>query len=50
VIDGQTAYDLHQSFNKLAERAHTTIAKVDPEIAVEKIAAYEKMWNAAERP
>ena len=47
VVDAKIAYDVGQSFNKLAERAHTSISRVEPEIAVEKIAAYEKLWHAA---
>jgi hypothetical protein len=47
VVDGKIAYDVGQSFSKLAERAHTSISRVEPEIAVEKIAAYEKLWHAA---
>lgn len=47
VIDGKTAWSLGQSFNALAERAHTTLVRTPPEVASEKIAAYEAMWSSA---
>jgi hypothetical protein len=47
VVDGKTGWALGQSFNKLAERAHTTLVRVPQEIASEKIAAYEAMWASA---
>jgi hypothetical protein len=31
VVDGNTAWTLGQSFNKLAERAHTSLVRMDPE-------------------
>ena len=47
LVDGSTAWSLGQSFNKLAERAHTSISQLEPEIAKMKLAAYTAMWNAA---
>jgi hypothetical protein len=46
-VDGKTAWTLGQSFNKLAERAHTTLVRVPQEIGAEKIAAYDAMWASA---
>jgi hypothetical protein len=47
VVDGKTAWTVGQSFNKLAERAHTALVRVPQEIGAEKIAAYEAMWASA---
>jgi hypothetical protein len=47
ILDGATVYTLGQSFNRLAERAHTSSVRVDDETGAEKIAAYLKMWQAA---
>jgi hypothetical protein len=47
ILDGATVYTLGQSFNRLAERAHTSSVRVDDETGGEKIAAYLKMWQAA---
>jgi hypothetical protein len=47
IVDGQTASIVQQSFNALAARAHTSIIRAPPEVATEKIAAYEAMWGAA---
>ena len=49
LVDGKTAWTLGQSFNKLAERAHTSLVRLPPEAGAEKIAAYEAMWVAAEK-
>jgi len=46
-IDGTKVYTLGQSFNQLATRAHTSLVKVDGEIADAKVAAYENIWGAA---
>jgi hypothetical protein len=48
LVDGKTAWVLGQSFNKLAERAHTSLVRMPPEAASEKIEAYEAMWASAE--
>jgi hypothetical protein len=47
ILDGATVYTLGQSFNKLAERAHTSSVRVDDETGAEKITAYLTMWQAA---
>jgi hypothetical protein len=36
-----------KSFNKLAERAHTSLLRLPQEAGVEKIDAYEAMWVTA---
>ena len=46
-VDGKTVWTLGQYFNKLAERAHTTLVRVPQEIGAEKIAAYDAMWASA---
>ena len=38
---------LGQSFNQLAVRAHTNLVRSPPDIASEKIEAYEAMWGLA---
>jgi hypothetical protein len=47
VVDGATVWALGQSFNKLAERAHTSLVRMDSETGGLKIAAYAAMWNSA---
>ena len=47
IVDGRIAWALGQSFNALAERAHTTLVRVPQDTASEKIAAYEAMWASA---
>jgi hypothetical protein len=47
LVDGKTAWTLGQSFNKLAERAHTSLVRLPQEAGAEKIAAYEAMWASA---
>jgi hypothetical protein len=47
VIDRTTVWGLGQSFNKLAERAHTSLIRIDAEAGKLKIAAYAAMWVAA---
>jgi hypothetical protein len=47
ILDDATVYALGQSFNRLAERAHTSSVRVDDETGAEKIAAYLRMWQAA---
>jgi hypothetical protein len=49
IIDGAEVWVLGQSFNKLAERAHTSLVRMDGEGGRLKIAAYEAIWNASER-
>jgi hypothetical protein len=47
LVDGKTVWLLGQSFNKLADRAHTSISRVDADLANLKLAAYATMWGAA---
>jgi hypothetical protein len=47
LVDGATAWTLGQSFNKLVERAHTSLVRMDPESGERKIASYQAMWNGA---
>jgi hypothetical protein len=48
MIDGQVPWMVGQSFNALAQHAHSSITKpIDPEIAADKVAAYEAIWTAA---
>ena len=46
-VDGKTAWSLGQSFNDLAKKSHTTLARMPPEVGGEKIAAYEVLWSSA---
>lgn len=47
VIDGVVVWGLGQSFNRLAERAHTSLTKMDAETAGRKISVYSAMWDSA---
>jgi hypothetical protein len=47
LVDGKTAWALGQSFNKLAERAHTSLVRMPLEAGSEKIAPYEAIWMTA---
>jgi hypothetical protein len=47
IVDEAIVWLLGQSFNKLAERSHTSIVRVDTETATLKIRAYAKEWQAA---
>lgn len=47
LIDGNKAWSLGQSFNKLAERSLTALALMDAELGALKIAAYEDVWDAS---
>jgi hypothetical protein len=38
---------LGQSFNGLAQRAHTSLVRADAETAALKVAAYRDMWQKA---
>jgi hypothetical protein len=48
VVDGSTAYAVGQSFNKIAERAPTSIVRADRETGALKIIAYESLWKSAQ--
>jgi hypothetical protein len=47
IVDEATVWSMGQSFNKLAERSHTSIVRVDAGTASLKIQAYAKEWQAA---
>jgi hypothetical protein len=47
IVDGIDVWGLGQSFNKLAERAHTSLVRMDPETGALKVAAYSEMWQKA---
>ena len=47
VIDGAVVWNLGQSFNRLAERAHTSLTKIDTETAARKISVYAGIWDSA---
>jgi hypothetical protein len=47
VIDEAVVWSLGQSFNKLAERAHTSLVRMDAETGGRKVAAYALIWQAA---
>jgi hypothetical protein len=47
VTDGTSVWTLGQSFNALAERSHTSLAKMDPQSGTLNNAAYEAAWKAA---
>jgi hypothetical protein len=47
IVDETTAWDLGQSFNKLAERAHTSLVRANKEVGDMKIAAYAAIWASA---
>jgi hypothetical protein len=47
IVDGNQAWVLGQSFNKLAERAHTSLVRMNKEAGDLKIAAYGSIWQSA---
>jgi hypothetical protein len=47
LVDNDTAWALGQSFNKLAERAHTTLIRMESESGALKVAAYAAIWRTA---
>jgi hypothetical protein len=47
VVDRKTTWVLGQSFNKMAERAHTSLVRMPPEAGALKIDAYEAIWASA---
>lgn len=46
-IDDRHVWSVGQSFNALAQRAPTSLVRVDPETARMKIDAYDAIWQAA---
>jgi pimeloyl-ACP methyl ester carboxylesterase len=47
IVDNADVWGVGQSFNKLAERAHTSLVRMDPETGILKIAAYLEIWQRA---
>jgi hypothetical protein len=47
VVDETTAWVLGQSFNKLAERAHTSLVRMNKDAGDLKIAAFADIWASA---
>lgn len=47
IVDQKTVWNVGQSFNALAARAHTSISRLEPQIATQKIEAYLAMWSAS---
>jgi hypothetical protein len=47
IVDDVDVFVLGQSFNRLAERAYTSIVRTDAETAALKIAASQEMWQKA---
>jgi hypothetical protein len=47
LVDEGDAWSLSQSLKDFAQRAHGSVLKADPEIAVRKVAAYTALWKAA---
>ncbi len=47
-VDGKIAWTIGQSFNDLAKKSPTTLAKMPADVATDKIAAYEALWKSAE--
>lgn len=47
LVDGIEAWTAGQSFNGMAQRAHTSLVQADAELAAQKVAAYCAIWEAA---
>jgi hypothetical protein len=47
IVDQKAVWSVGQSFNALATRVHTSISRLEPEIASQKLDAYATMWNSA---
>ena len=47
IVDEATAWVLGQSFNKLAERSHTSLVRMDPESGSLKVGAFSALWQSA---
>lgn len=46
LVDGHEVWTLGQSFNGIAQRAHTSLVMADAELAAQKVAAYGSIWDA----
>lgn len=47
LVDGVEAWTAGQSFNGMAQRAHTSLVQTDTELAAQKVAAYGTIWQGA---
>jgi hypothetical protein len=47
IVDNANVWGIGQSFNKLAQRAHTSLVRMDSETGALKNAAYLEMWRKA---
>ena len=47
LVDGTEAWVVGQSFNGLAQRAHSSIVRADADLAEQKVGAYGAIWDAA---
>ena len=47
LVDGIEAWTAGQSFNGMAQRAHTSLVKTDADLAAQKVVAYGAIWDAA---
>jgi hypothetical protein len=49
IVDDRDVWMVGQSFNALAKRAPSSMARVDPETASMKVRAYRSIWMAADQ-
>lgn len=47
LVDGKDVWNLSQSLNAIANRAHASISRFDADTAAMKLAAYEELWQSA---
>ena len=47
LVDDTDGYMAGQSFNCMAQRAHTAIIKMDADLAAQKVGAYAAIWAAS---
>ena len=47
LVDGAEAWIAGQSFNGMAQRAHTSVVQTDAELATRKVEAYGAIWDSA---
>lgn len=47
IVDQQAVWSIGQSFNGIGKRSPTAIVKTPADMATEKIAAYEQIWQSA---
>jgi len=46
-VDMNEVWVLGQSFNGIAQRSHTSLVRTDTDLAAQKLAAYDAIWNDA---